>query len=175
MGWEQTRPPRWNPPPLRSQRESTPTPSLTSRPSRRSSPRPQTQMLRTMVRASLWPAGTRCPCPVATPCPATCRCSCQPTPALSSSVPRPWTRKVALLLLSRTAGNGCLLFLRPAVLGVRLEPPEQTEMESPVHLLLAEAAGTCRLCCGPRCPGLLRVQHCPPSAKCSVFYSEQTP
>ena len=78
------------------------------------------------------------------------------------------------LLLSHTAGNGCLLFLRPAVLSVRLEPPEQTETESPVHLLPAEAAGTCRPCCGPRCPGLLRVKHCPPLAKCSVFYSEQT-
>ena len=64
-----------------SRRESTPTLSLTSRPCRKTSRRPQTRTPRGRAGAHMCPVGTACRCRVATPCPAACRCCCQPTAA----------------------------------------------------------------------------------------------
>ena len=64
-----------------SRQESTPTPSLTSRPSRKTSRHPQTRTPRRRVGACTCPVGTWCQCPAAMPCPPACHCCCQPTPA----------------------------------------------------------------------------------------------
>lgn len=71
-----------------SRRESTPTQSLTSRPCRKTSHRPQTRMPRGRAGAHMCPVGTACRCRVATPCPAACHCCCQPT-AAPCCPPRP--------------------------------------------------------------------------------------